>query len=71
VLGVLRNQAPPAREIGWDISAALRWRPFMSQNLVLEASAAMLLPGRGLRELYDEGERGPQYSILVNLVAAF
>ncbi len=71
VLGVLRNQAPPAREIGWDISAALRWRPFMSQNLVLEASAAMLLPGRGLRELYDEGERGPQYSVLVNLVAAF
>jgi len=71
VLGVLRNQAPPAREIGWDLSAALRWRPFMSQNLVLEASAAMLLPGRGLRELYDEGERGPQYSILVNLVAAF
>jgi hypothetical protein len=71
VLGVLRNQAPPAREIGWDISGAVHWRPFMSQNVVLNASAAVLLPGRGLKELYDEGQRGPQYSILLNLVAAF
>jgi hypothetical protein len=71
VLGVLRNQAPPSREIGWDLSAALQWRPFMSQNLILNASAAVLLPGRGLKQLYDEGQRGPQYSMLVNLLATF
>jgi hypothetical protein len=71
VLGVLRNQAPPSREIGWDVSAAIQWRPFMSQNLVLNASAAMLLPGKGLKQLYDEDRRGPQYSVLVNLLATF
>jgi hypothetical protein len=71
VLGVLRNQAPPARDIGWDVSAALQWRPFMSQNLVVAASAAALLPGTGLKQLYDEGQRGPQYSILIDVVAAF
>lgn len=71
VLGVLRNQAPPSREIGWDVSAAVQWRPFMSQNLILNASAAVLLPGRGLKQLYDEGQRGPQYSMLVNLLATF
>jgi hypothetical protein len=71
VLGVLRNQAPPSKEIGWDVSAAVQWRPFMSQNIVLNASAAVLLPGKGLKQLYDEGQRGPQYSILVNLVATF
>ena len=71
VLGVLRNQAPPAREIGWDVSAGVQWRPFMSQNLVLNASAAMLLPGKGLKQLYDEDQRGPQYSVLVNLLATF
>src|SRR5213075_1511737 len=43
VLGVLRNQAPPARDIGWDVSGALQWRPFMTQNLVVNASAAALL----------------------------
>lgn len=71
VLGVLRNQAPPAREIGWDISTAVQWRPFMSQNLVLNASVAALLPGRGLKQLYDEGQRGPQYSVLFNFLATF
>jgi hypothetical protein len=71
VLGVLRNQAPPSKEIGWDVSGAVQWRPFMSQNLVLNASAAVLLPGKGLKQLYDEGQRGPQYSVLVNLLATF
>lgn len=71
VLGVLRNQSPPSRDIGWDVSAALQWRPFMSQNVVIGASAAALLPGRGLKQLYDEGERGPQYSILLDVAAAF
>jgi hypothetical protein len=71
VLGVLRNQSPPAKEIGLDVSMAVQWRPFMTQNVVLNASAAALLPGKGLKQLYDEGNRGPQYSVLVNLLATF
>ena len=71
VLGALRNQAPPDREIGWDLSGGIQWRPFMSQNLVLNASAAVLIPGKGLEQLYDEAERGNQYSVLVNLLATF
>jgi hypothetical protein len=43
----------------------------MSQNVVLNASAAALVPGKGLKQLYDEGQRGPQYSVLVNLIATF
>jgi hypothetical protein len=58
-------------EIGWDVSAAVQYRPFMSQNLVLNASAAALLPGKGLKQLYDEDRRGPQYSILVNLLLSY
>ncbi|HEX5128525.1 MAG TPA: hypothetical protein VFV90_02205, partial [Usitatibacter sp.] len=71
VLGVLRNQAPPAKDVGVDISAALQWRPFMSQNLVLNASAAALLPGKGLKQLYDEDKPGVLYSVLVNVLATF
>jgi len=71
VLGVLRNQAPPSRDIGWDLSAALQWRPFMSQNVVFNFSAAVLFPGKGLKQLYDEGQRGPQYSVLGNLLLTF
>ena len=71
VLGVLRNQAPPAKELGVDVSAAVQWRPFMSQNLVLNASAAALVPGRGLKQLYDQDKPGVLYSVLVNLLATF
>ena len=71
VLGVLRNQAPPSKDLGIDVSAGVQWRPFMSQNVVVNASAAALLPRKGLRQLYDEGQRGPQYSMLFNVVATF
>jgi hypothetical protein len=50
---------------------AVQWRPFMSQNLVVNASAAALLPGKGLKQLYDENKRGPQYSMLLNVIATF
>jgi len=71
VLGVMRNQAPPAKSIGWDVSAAVQWRPFMTQNVVVNASAAALVPGKGLKQLYDEDKRGVQYSMLVNVIATF
>jgi hypothetical protein len=71
VLGVLRNQAPPARDIGVDVSAAVQWRPFMTQNIVLNASAAALVPGKGLKQLYDQHKPGTLYSVLFNLLATF
>jgi hypothetical protein len=69
VLGVLRNQSPPSRSIGLDVSAALQWRPFMSQNMVINASVAALLPAQGLKELY--AQNGTLYSALANLLLAF
>ena len=71
VLGVLRNQAPPAKDLGVDISGALQWRPFMSQNLVVNASAAALVAGKGLKQLYDQDKPSVLYSVLINLIATF
>ena len=71
VLGVLRNQAPPSKDLGVDISIGAQYRPFMTQNVVLNASAAALLPGKGLKQLYEEDKRGPQYSILMNLLLTY
>ena len=71
VLGVLRNQAPPSKDLGVDISIGAQYRPFMSQNFVFNASAAALLPGKGLKQLYEEDKRGPQYSILMNLLLTY
>ena len=71
VLGVLRNQSPPSKDLGVDVSIGAQYRPFMSQNFVLNASAAALLPGKGLKQLYEEDKRGPQYSILLNLLLTY
>ena len=71
VLGVLRNQKPPSKDLGIDISMGVQYRPFMSQNVVLNVSAAALLPGKGLKQLYEEDKRGPQYSILMNLLLTY
>ena len=70
-LSVLRIQGPVSKDLGVDVSAGVQYRPFMSQNIVLNASAAALLPGRAFKQLYDENKRGPQYSVLVNLLLTY
>lgn len=68
VLETARNQGGIAREIGWDLSTALIWRPFMQQNIVLRLSGAMLLPGRGYEDLFPNQT---PYSVLANLILSY
>lgn len=68
VLEVARQQANVDREIGIDLSAALIWRPFMSQNVVVRLSYAQMLAGDGFKDLY--GDEDP-YSLLCNLILTF
>ncbi len=71
VLSVLRNQGNIDRSLGTDVSAAVQYRPFFTQNIVLNASAAALLPGKGLKQLYDAGSGKTQYSILFNVLLTY
>ena len=71
VLSVLRNQGNIDRNLGTDISAAVQYRPLFTQNIVLNASAAALLPGKGLKQLYDVGSGKTQYSILFNVLLTY
>ena len=69
VLSYLRNQGSISRQLGTDISLALQYRPFMTQNLVLNASVAWLEPGTGYRQLFAARKR--PYSVLANLLLTF
>ncbi|HEY1437583.1 MAG TPA: SH3 domain-containing protein [Casimicrobiaceae bacterium] len=71
VLSVLRNQGNIDRNLGTDISAAVQYRPLFTQNIVLNASAAALIPGKGLKQLYDTDSGKTQYSILFNVLLTF
>ncbi len=68
-LEYLRNQGGISRDIGLDLSLALQYRPFMSQNLVFNFSMAWLQPGDGYRQLFESGKR--PYSVLANLLLVF
>ncbi len=68
-LQVLRQQKNIDNSIGWDISGALLYRPFFTENIVLRLSGAVLVPGQGLRDLYPDNKTF--YSVLTNLVLTY
>jgi len=71
VLSVLRNQGSIDRNLGTDVSVAVQYRPLFTQNIVLNASAAALVAGKGLRQLYDTDSGKTQYSILFNVLLTY
>ena len=70
-LAVLRNQRFSSTRIGTDVSVGVQYRPFFTQNVVLNASIGALFPGKGLKELYGDALDSTQYSALVNLLLTF
>lgn len=69
VVEVARNQGGIDEDIGWDVSAAAIWRPFMTQNVVLRLSGAMLVPGAGYEALFPDDDY--PYSILANFIFTY
>ena len=70
-LAVLRQQRLHSTRIGYDLSVGVQYRPYFTQNVVLNASIATLEPAKGLRELYGAGVNARQYSALFNLLLTF
>ena len=70
VLGALRNEAPPPKEIGWDMAVGLQWRPLFIQNIVINGSISVLRPGSGIERFYGTGQ-GTLYSGLINAVLTY
>ena len=68
VLEAARNQGGIDTDIGWDLSTALIWRPFMQQNIVVRISAATLKPGDGYKALFPDEV---PYSILTNVILTY
>lgn len=67
-ISILRNQQAHSNDIGWDLSTAVIYRPFFTQNIIFRLSGAVLLPAEGYRSLFP-----PQtdYSVLGNLVLTY
>ncbi len=71
-LEALRLQGDIDKEIGWDVSAALTYRPRFIQNLVFRLSGAALKPGDGFDDLFTNSDRDDLYhSVLFNMTLSY
>jgi len=72
VIEALRMQGTVRNDVGWDLSAAVIWRPLQIQNLVFRLSGAILQPGTGFRDLLIDANRDQRYySVLFNAVVTY
>jgi FimV-like protein len=67
-VALARNQELHSNSIGWDLSTALIYRPFFTQNIIFRLSGAMLIPDDGYRSLFPDKY---QYSVLGNLLLTY
>ncbi len=71
-LQVLRSEGSIPKDIGFDLSVATIWRPKATQNIVGRLSAAVLLPGDGFKDLFDNKQKNDAYlSVLANVIVSF
>lgn len=40
------------REVGWDLSLGIQYRPLLTDNIIVSAGFGTLLPGAGYRDIY-------------------
>lgn len=71
-LQALRTEGSIPKDIGFDLSVATIWRPKATQNIVGRLSGAVLLPGKGFKDLFDNKLKNDAYvSILANVILSF
>jgi len=58
-----------SHEIGTDLSAGFRYRPFISNNVVIVGGAAALIPGQGFKDIYERND--PLYHVFTNVILQF
>lgn len=72
IVQTLRQEGSIPTDLGWDYSASAIWRPWMTQNVIFRASAAVFEPGDGFGDLFTNRDRDDRYySILLNAVLTF
>lgn len=69
-LEFLRGQILPSRSLGYDFSVGFHYRPFFTQNIIINGSAAGFKPTGTLKSLFGQDQR-LYYSIVLNAIFTF
>jgi hypothetical protein len=67
-LQAVRQDGSFDRDIGYDFSAGVLYRPFLNNNVQVRAGASVLLPKDGVKNLYGESEL---YDFFTNLILEY
>jgi hypothetical protein len=77
-LEFLRHQGNIPDSLGYDLSVALTYRPLDTQNVIFRLSAAALLPGAGLKAIYNTaggatpfGSGNFLYTLMFDMILAY
>ena len=68
ILEQVRQQGNIDNHLGYDLSASLIWRPLMSQNIVIRAAYATIIPTGGFKALFPDQDLG---YFMLNTVFAY
>ncbi len=68
-LKLLLFQSRFQKEIGWDLSAGIRYRPLLNNNVILLLGYAVFLPGKGFANIYES--RHALFSAFSNLTLTY
>ena len=64
----LRMDGSVSRNIGWDLSAGVLYRPFLNQNVLVRVGSAVLLPEAGQENLFGNQTN---YHAFTNLILQY
>jgi hypothetical protein len=62
-------QGKIAHDLGTDLSAGLRYRPFLSNNVTIVGGLATLIPGQAFEDIYET--KDPLYHAFMNVILSF
>jgi hypothetical protein len=58
-----------SHDLGTDLSAGLRYRPFLSNNVTIAGGLATLIPGQAFEDIYET--KDPLYHAFMNVILQF
>ena len=58
-----------SHDLGTDLSAGLRYRPFLSNNVTIVGGLATLIPGQAFKDIYET--KAPLYHAFMNVILSF
>jgi hypothetical protein len=68
-LKVVLQQNRVDGEIGWDLSAGIRYRPYLNNNVIILVGTAVFFPGKGFSDIF--GQRSTQFHSFSNVILTF